>query len=90
MCFKIKIHVFSAVTEITIKTGSDGTDSNIGAKICDGAGEAKRNRGNTFIMFEFKVRAAKPTPWIIVALMTLKSGKLTPSRGNNSWETALR
>ena len=37
------VHIFSAVTEITIKTGSDGTDSSAGIKICDGAGEAKRN-----------------------------------------------
>ena len=42
MRFKIQIHIFSAVIEITIKTGSDGTDSNIGVEICDGAGEANR------------------------------------------------
>ena len=33
----------SAVSEITIKTGGDGTDADIVAKICDGAGEADRN-----------------------------------------------
>ena len=31
------------MSEITIKTGSDGTDADIGVQICDGAGEASRN-----------------------------------------------
>ena len=47
------------MSEIIIKTGSDGTDADIAAKICDGAGYKIKYLKMRQIKFAFKVFAVK-------------------------------
>ena len=85
------------MAEIVFKTGDDGTNAEIDAEICDGAGRCQKvlvfqiffDKKLSHIFLK-KVHAARLIRWIIVATMTSKKDKLIFSPDKISWQVVQR